>query len=72
MTIKQIKKKHDENEDNNCHAENLVLLANHFGTEQEQALAEENLKAKHRLGHLDSKLNNECYSINRYYKKLIN
>ena len=59
------------NEEANCHAENLVLLANIFGDETEQQLARMNLQRRNRLHCVDQKLNDlAVFMINVYYYEL--
>jgi hypothetical protein len=66
--IKTIFKKYEENEDNNMHSENIVLLAKHFGTKEQLEEANEILKSHNKVGYLTSamavkrkKLDEELY-----------
>ena len=49
-----VKKKYDENEDENAHSENVVLLAKHFGTKGDLAKAKEILALHQKEGYLSS------------------
>jgi len=49
-----IKKKYEENEDENAHSENVVLLAKHFGTKADLAKAKEILALHEKEGYLSS------------------
>jgi hypothetical protein len=49
-----IKKKYEENEDENAHSENVVLLAKHFGTKGDLAKAKEILALHEKEGYLSS------------------
>lgn len=49
-----IKKKYEENEDENAHSENVVLLAKHFGTKADLAKAKEILDLHEKEGYLSS------------------
>jgi hypothetical protein len=51
-----IEKEYEENEDNNYHSENVVLLAENFGTEEEKAEAKEILEKHNEEGSLSSEL----------------
>jgi hypothetical protein len=51
-----IEKEYEENEDNNYHSENVVLLAENFGTEEEKAEAKEILEKHNEQGSLSSEL----------------
>jgi hypothetical protein len=53
-----IEKEYKENEDNNAHSENVVLLADNFGTEEEKAEAKEILEKHNEEGSLSSQLRN--------------
>jgi len=53
-----IEKEYKENEDNNAHSENVVLLADNFGTEEEKAEAKEILEKHNEEGSLSSELRN--------------
>ena len=49
--LAKLKKQYDENEDNNDHSTNALLLAKHFGTDQEHATAKKHLADRDRLGY---------------------
>ena len=49
-----VKKKYEENEDENAHSENVVLLAKHFGTKADLAKAKEILALHEKEGYLSS------------------
>jgi hypothetical protein len=51
-TLSSIKEKYEENEDNNAHSENVVLLAKHFGTKEDLAEAKKILALHNKEGHL--------------------
>jgi hypothetical protein len=53
-----IEKEYKENEDNNAHSENVVLLAENFGTEEEKAEAKKILEKHNEEGSLSSELRN--------------
>jgi len=53
-----IEKEYKENEDNNAHSENVVLLAENFGTEEEKSEAKEILEKHNEQGSLSSELRN--------------
>jgi hypothetical protein len=53
-----IEKEYKENEDNNAHSENVVLLAENFGTEEEKEEAKEILEKHNEEGSLSSQLRN--------------
>jgi hypothetical protein len=52
--LSSIKKKYEENEDENAHSENVVLLAKHFGTKEDLAKAKEILAVHEKEGSLSS------------------
>jgi hypothetical protein len=52
--LSSIKKKYEENEDENAHSENVVLLAKHFGTKEDLAKAKEILALHEKEGSLSS------------------
>jgi len=54
MTMQSIADKYEENEDENAHGENVVLLAKHFGTAQDLKEAKAILKKHMEEGHLSS------------------
>lgn len=60
-----------ENEDANRHAENYVLLANLFGTLEDQMIAKANLWYQVEAGHVSPFLSSETHNrVNRYYYEL--
>lgn len=63
--IESIKEEYEENEDNNYHSENVVLLAKHFGTEEDLEKALRILKEHQRIGYLTDELNEERYELNK-------
>jgi len=71
MTLGDISKKYDKNEDINYHTENVVLLATHFGTESELRDAK-TIKAKHdAIGHLPFNLYEERNELgDKLYKRM--
>ena len=50
----KIKREYEENEDENAHSENVVLLAKHFGTESELKEAKSILQLHNKEGHLST------------------
>jgi hypothetical protein len=52
--LASVKKKYEENEDENAHSENVVLLAKHFGTKEELAEAKKILALHEKEGSLSS------------------
>jgi hypothetical protein len=54
MTYSEIKSQYLENEDENAHSENVVLLAKHFGTESELKEAKRILQLHDKEGYLSS------------------
>ncbi len=54
VNLKSIAKKYERNEDENAHSENVVLLAQNFGTKEELAEAKAILKKHNEEGHLSS------------------
>lgn len=69
MNIKNLKQTYRENEENNLHAENCVLLADNFGTLADQAIAHLNLSTRDRQGYVDIGLSNEANERTRGYQK---
>jgi len=53
-SLSSIKEEYDENEDNNAHSENVVLLAKHFGTKEDLVEAKRILALHEKEGHLTS------------------
>jgi hypothetical protein len=53
-SLSSIKEEYDENEDNNAHSENVVLLAKHFGTKEDLVEAKRILTLHEKEGHLTS------------------
>lgn len=72
LTLGDISKKYDENEDKNYHTENVVLLATHFGTANELRDAK-TIKAKHdAIGHLPFNLYEERNELgDKLYERMI-
>ena len=73
MTQKQAQtllKKYKENEAHNYHSNNLLLLANAFGTEHEQRVCNRNITAIS-CGKTSSLLVSEQVTVNTYYYKLV-
>lgn len=59
LSLSDFKKKYEENEDNNYHSENVVLLAENFGTDQDIKDAKRILALHDAIGSLPSFLANE-------------
>jgi hypothetical protein len=53
-SLSSIKEEYDENEDNNAHSENVVLLAKHFGTKEDLTEAKRILALHEKEGSLSS------------------
>jgi hypothetical protein len=53
-SLSSIKEEYEENEDNNAHSENVVLLAKHFGTKEDLVEAKRILALHEKEGHLTS------------------
>jgi hypothetical protein len=53
-SLSSIKEEYDENEDNNAHSENVVLLAKHFGNKEDLVEAKRILDLHEKEGHLTS------------------
>ena len=58
ISIKEIEKEYKENENNNLHSENVVLLAENFGTDEELSEAKDILKQHEEQGSLSTELYN--------------
>ena len=56
INIKEIEKEYKENENNNLHSENVVLLAENFGTKEELSEAKDILKQHEEQGSLSTEL----------------
>lgn len=50
-TFSNIKQQYNRNENENRHTENTLLLAKHFGTEEEKSLAQKHMDALNKHGH---------------------
>lgn len=72
INAKSIFKEYEENENDNYHAENILLLANNFGTEEDVETAKEILKQRDKQGSMSEAMNKKSYELNkRLYPKLI-
>jgi phage terminase large subunit-like protein len=72
INAKSIFKEYEENENDNYHAENILLLANNFGTEEDVETAKEILKQRDKQGSTSETMNKKSYELNkRLYPKLI-
>ena len=68
---KALMKQYRDNEDNNKHTENYLMLAKFFGTEKEVAKVKEIMKRSKKNGEVSEKDNDWMYkNINKYYTKL--
>lgn len=68
---KKLRKKYDENEDENRHSENAVLLAKHFGTPEELERMQHMVKIRDKIGHLHSDHTGWSAEMSqKYYHKL--
>ena len=71
MNMKRAQEKYLRNARYNQHAENFLLLATLFGTDEEEAIAERNVKSRDRNGFLDTELNADVRSkVIKYYDLL--
>jgi hypothetical protein len=69
---KSIFDKYEKNEDNNYHAENIVLLAKHFGTDEDIDTANKIIKQRNKLGYMPKDMSEKSSEISkRLYPKLI-
>jgi hypothetical protein len=67
-----IRKQYKENEENNSHAENFLLLASHFGTDDEVWICERNVDFRDKFGYVNHELSGAAYKVaNHYYNNLI-
>jgi hypothetical protein len=72
INAKSIFKEYEENENDNYHAENILLLANNFGTEEDVETAKEILKQRDKQGSTSETMNKKSYELNkRLYPKLM-
>jgi len=72
MSPQAIFKKYEENEDDNYHGENVVLLAQHFGTADDLKKAKQILKEHERSGSLPQNLYEQRHKLHqKLYPKLV-
>jgi hypothetical protein len=72
LDIAKIRAEYDENEDNNAHSENVVLLAKYFGSESDLRDAKTILAKHEAIGHLPSYLRDERDALaSKLYKKMV-
>jgi hypothetical protein len=72
LDAKSIFAKYEKNEDNNYHAENIVLLAKHFGTDEDIDTANKIIKQRSKLGYMPKDMSEKSSEISkRLYPKLI-
>ena len=70
--LKEIRAEYQENEDDNAHSENTVLLAKYFGTKAELEKANDILEKHNKLGSIPESLNDERYELHKkLYKKFV-
>jgi len=62
-SLKSIAKKYEQNEDDNAHSENVILLAKHFGTADDLKEAKRILALHNREGHLSSENGKKRYEL---------
>jgi hypothetical protein len=68
----KIFEEYEENEDNNYHSENVVLLAKHFGSAEDLKLAKSILKKHESEGSISEELYKQRYELDKkLYPKLI-
>lgn len=65
LDIAKIKKEYEENEENNAHSENVVLLAKHFGDESDLRDAKTILAKHEAIGYMPSYLLDERDALSR-------
>jgi hypothetical protein len=71
MSKSSLQKQYKENEQNNNHSENVVLLAENFGSKNDIEKAKEILKTRNKQGYLTLQQGREADQIhNKLYKKL--
>lgn len=71
-SVESIFSKYEENEENNAHSENVVLLATHFGTKEDLKKAKSILNRHMKAGSLTKQLSDERSEIEeRLYPKLV-
>jgi len=71
-SVASIFSKYEENEENNAHSENVVLLATHFGTKEDLKKAKSILNRHMKAGSLTKQLSDERSEIEeRLYPKLV-
>jgi len=69
--IKQLRKDYKDNESNNRHAENYLMLAKAFGTPDQVKKIRAIIKQRDKDGYMDAKSNKWMYdNINPYYDYL--
>ena len=67
----KLMKQYKDNEDNNAHTENYLMLATFFGTEDEVKKVKDIMKRNKKQGSTSESDNDWMYkNINKYYKKL--
>lgn len=72
LDIAKIREEYEENEDNNAHSENVVLLAKHFGSEQDLRDAKTILAKHEAIGSLPSYLMKERDDLSiKLFKKMV-
>lgn len=72
LDIAKIKEEYEENEDNNAHSENVVLLAKHFGSESDLRDAKIILSKHEAIGNLPPYLMKERDELSsKLYKKMV-
>jgi hypothetical protein len=70
--LKEIRAEYQENENDNAHSENTVLLAKYFGTKAELEKANDILEKHNKLGSIPESLNDERHELNKkLYKKFV-
>lgn len=70
--VSEVWEQYEENEDNNLHSENVVLLAKHFGTKDDIKKAEMILKKHEEIGHIPYDLMKERDELgHKLYDKLL-
>lgn len=72
VTLSSLKKIYDNNETENAHSENAVLLAKHFGTEEEHRKMKHALNTRNKLGYLHpDHISYASDMSKKYYRKLL-
>jgi chromosome condensin MukBEF complex kleisin-like MukF subunit len=73
LKVKKIFAEYKRNENNNYHSENVVLLAEHFGTESDLMDAKAIQRKHDEIGHMPMSLMRERFELHqKLYPMLVN